>query len=110
MNILKKLESDNEKVLSLMKRRLPIDEEKIKFIIEGKNLTIELPEEVFLTEGLQVIKRGIAGDIFKYISITNVKFIENYKLADSESDKELEHDRSKKEVSAMEMSRSDEQK
>jgi hypothetical protein len=69
-----------------------------------------LPEEVFLTEGLQVIKRGIAGDIFKYVDIPNVKFIENYKLADSESYKELEHARSKKEVSAMEMSRSDEQK
>jgi peptidylprolyl isomerase len=110
VNILKKLESDNEKVLSLIKRRLPIDEEKIKFIIETKNLTIDLPEEVFLTEGLQVIKRGIAGDIFKYVDIPNVKFIENYKLADSESYKELEHARSKKEVSAMEMSRSDEQK
>ncbi len=60
-----------------------------------------------MTEGLQVIKRGIASDIFKYVGITNIKFIENYKLADSESNKELEHERSKKEVSTMEVSRSD---
>ncbi|MFZ0514136.1 MAG: peptidylprolyl isomerase, partial [Candidatus Nitrosopolaris sp.] len=107
VNIIKKLESDNEKVLSLMKRRLALDDEKIRFILEGTNLTIEFPEETFLTEGLQVIKRGIAGDIFKYVGITNVKFIENYKSADSESNKELEHDRSNKEVSAVEMSRSE---
>jgi peptidylprolyl isomerase len=107
VNIIKKLESDNEKVLSLMKRRLALDDEKIKFIVEGRNLTIEFPEEAFMTEGLQVIKRGIASDIFKYVGITNIKFIENYKLADSESNKELEHERSKKEVSTMEVSRSD---
>ena len=108
VNIIKKLENDNDKVLSLMKRRLALDDEKIQFIVEGRSLTIELPEEAFLIEGLQVIKRGIASDMFKHVGLTNVKFIENYKMADPESNKELdiEHD-AKHEVSAMEMSRSD---
>jgi peptidylprolyl isomerase len=108
VNIIKKLESDDDKVLSLMKRRLALDDEKIQFIVEGRSLTIELPEEAFLIEGLQVIKRAIASDMFKHVGLTNVKFIENYKMADPESNKELdiEHD-AKHEVSAMEMSRSD---
>ncbi|PWU79533.1 MAG: peptidylprolyl isomerase [Candidatus Nitrosopolaris wilkensis] len=110
VNIIKKLESDNDKVLSLMKRRLPLDDEKIKFILEGSNLTIQFPEETFLTEGLQVIKRGIASDIFKYVgSITNVKFVETYKATNStKSNEESEDDaRSSKEVGAMEVSRSE---
>jgi peptidylprolyl isomerase len=110
VSIIKKLESDNDKVLSLMKRRLPLDDEKIKFIIEGSDLTVQLPEETFLTEGLQVIKRGIASDIFKYVaSITNVKFLETYKTTNSTESKEVSEDdvRSNKEVGAMEVSRSE---
>ncbi len=110
VSIIKKLESDSDKVLSLMKRRLPLDDEKIKFIIEGSDLTVQLPEETFLTEGLQVIKRGIASDIFKYVaSITNVKFLETYKATNSTESKEVSEDdvRSNKEVGAMEVSRSE---
>jgi peptidylprolyl isomerase len=110
VNIIKKLESDNEKVLSLMKRRLPLDDEKVKFVIEGPDLTIEFPEESFLTEGLQVIKRGIASDIFKYVgTINSVKFIETYKAATSaaEPNKESQQDVSNKEVRPMEKSGSE---
>jgi peptidylprolyl isomerase len=110
VSIIKKLESDNDKVLSLMKRRMPLDDEKIKFIIEGSDLTVQLPEETFLTEGLQVIKRGIASDIFKYVaSITNVKFLETYKATNSTESKEVSGGdvRSNKEVGAMEVSRSE---
>jgi len=72
-------------------------------------LTIEFPEETFLTEGLQVIKRGIASDIFKYVGgINSVRFIENYKATNStELNKESEQDVSNKEVRPMEMSRSE---
>lgn len=110
VSIIKKLESDNDKVLSLMKRRLPLDDEKMKFIIEGSDLTVQFPEETFLIEGLQVIKRGIASDIFKYVaSITNVKFVETYKATNlTESRGESKNDvRSNKEVGAMEVSRSE---
>ncbi len=108
VNIIKKLENDNDKVLSLIKRRLALDDEKIQFIVEGRSLTVELAEEAFMIDGLQVIKRGIASDMFKHVGLTNVKFIENYKMSDSESNKELgiEHD-AKHELNAMEMSRND---
>jgi len=109
VNIIKKLESDSDKVLSLIKRRLQLDDEKIKFVLEEPNLTVELPEETFLTEGLQVIKRGIASDIFKFVaSINSVKFIENYKANNPEEpNKASEQDASNKEVRPMEMSRSE---
>ena len=79
MEIIKKLQESGEKVLSLIKRRIPLDDDKIKFFLDGSNLTVELPEESFLVEGLQVIKRGAANDIFKYVDgISNVKFVESY--------------------------------
>src|ERR671922_1739071 len=80
VNILRKLETDEDKIMSLIKRRLPIEEEKTKFKLAESTLEIELPEETFLFEGLQVIKRAIANDIFKFVSsVNNIKFIENYK-------------------------------
>jgi len=38
-----------------------------------------LPEESFLIDGLQVIKKAISGDLFKFIpSIESIKFLEIY--------------------------------
>jgi peptidylprolyl isomerase len=83
VEIIRKLQESGEKVLSLIKRRMPLDDDKIKFFLDGSNLTIELPEESFLVEGLQVIKRGAANDIFKYVErISNIKFVENYVAAE----------------------------
>jgi peptidylprolyl isomerase len=80
VDILKKLENDTDKIMSLIKRRLPIDEEKIRFKLEESFLEIELSEETFLSEGLQVIKRAVANDIFKFVTtLNNIKFIESYK-------------------------------
>ena len=38
-----------------------------------------MPEESFLIDGLQVIKKAISGDLFKFIpSIESIKFLEIY--------------------------------
>ena len=80
VSILKKLETDDDKIMSLIRRRLPIDKDKIKFKLVDSTLEIELPEETFLSEGLQIIKRAVANDIFKFVStVSNIKFIEGYK-------------------------------
>jgi peptidylprolyl isomerase len=80
VNIIKKLESDNDKVMSLIKRRLSIDDEKIKIDLLESILEIELPEETFMVEGLQIIKRAVANDIFKFVTgLNSIKFIENHK-------------------------------
>jgi peptidylprolyl isomerase len=79
VNIMKKLESDSEKVSALVRRRTDLEDSKIKINLAAPSLEIELPEESFLAEGLQVIKRAIANDVFKFVpSVKNVKFVESY--------------------------------
>jgi FKBP-type peptidyl-prolyl cis-trans isomerase 2 len=79
VNILKILKTDEEKTSSLVKRRLLADSDKISISFNKSELTIILPEESFLIDGLQVIKKAISGDLFKFIpSIESIKFLEIY--------------------------------
>src|SRR5829696_9030559 len=80
VDLVKKVESDDDKIRSLIKRRLPVDDEKIKINLKGFTLEIELPEETLLAEGLQIIKRAVANDVFKFVpSLKDIKFIESFK-------------------------------
>ena len=80
VDVVKKVESDDDKIRSLIKRRLPLDDEKIKINLKGFTLEIELPEETLLAEGLQIIKRAVANDVFKFVpSLKDIKFIESFK-------------------------------
>jgi peptidylprolyl isomerase len=97
LEITKKLDDDNEKVLSIIKRRLPIDDQKIKFNIEGSGVQIDLPEETFLVDGLQIIKSAISNDIFKFVPrVDNAKFVETYTLKSSVSKKQDDQDDQKR--------------
>ena len=79
LQVLKRLEQDNERITALIKRRIPIDESKLKITLNEGNLDIELPSENYMQEGLQVIKRAIVNDIFKHVtSVKKIKFIETY--------------------------------
>lgn len=80
INIVKSLDTDDEKITGLLKRRLLTDESKIKFKINVSELDISIPEEAFLVEGLQIIKRAITNDIFKFVNkLEKINFIESYK-------------------------------
>lgn len=79
VNVTKKLETDDDKVSALIKRRIPIEDDKIKFKLTGENLEVELPEETYMAEGLQIIKRAVANDVFKFVpAAKNLKFVESY--------------------------------
>ncbi|HVX01659.1 MAG TPA: FKBP-type peptidyl-prolyl cis-trans isomerase [Nitrososphaera sp.] len=79
VNVMKKLDADSDKITALIKRRIPLEDNKIKFNLSGANLDLELPEETYMAEGLQIIKRAVANDIFKFVpTIKNIKFIESY--------------------------------
>ena len=79
LQVLKRLEQDNERITALIKRRIPIDESKLKITLNEGNLDLELPSENYMQEGLQVIKRAIVNDVFKYVtSVKKIKFIETY--------------------------------
>ncbi|MDQ3718516.1 MAG: peptidylprolyl isomerase [Thermoproteota archaeon] len=80
VDVVKKVESDEDKIRSLIKRRLPVDDEKIKINLKGSTLETDLPEETLLADGLQIIKRAVANDVFKYVpSLKDIKFIESFK-------------------------------
>jgi peptidylprolyl isomerase len=86
VNILKMLTLDEEKIKSLIRRRLPIDSEKIKAEVNGQSLSITIPEDSTLIEGIQIIKKAIANDLFKYLPIfQNIKFVEEYVKAEKET-------------------------
>lgn len=85
VNVIKSLDTDNDKIMGLLKRRLPVDDSKLQFKLDGTDLDITMPEETFLAEGLQVIKRAIVNDIFKFISkLEKINFIEGYKNTKAE--------------------------
>jgi peptidylprolyl isomerase len=76
----KKLSACEEKIVALIHRRIPVvDTEKFKFTIQKKTLAIDMPEEAFYIEGVQIAKRGIAMDIQRYLAeLTEIKFVESF--------------------------------
>jgi peptidylprolyl isomerase len=91
VNITKKLESDNDKIAALIKRRIPIEDDKVKFNLAGESLEVNLPEETYMAEGLQIIKRAVANDIFKFVSaVKELKFVEGYSSPKPATEKPIE--------------------
>jgi peptidylprolyl isomerase len=90
----KKLATNEEKVTALIHRRIPIvDREKFKFTIQKETLAVDMPEEAFYIEGVQIAKRGIAMDIQKFLpELTVIKFVEAFK---SEAKPEVEKEKTK---------------
>jgi len=81
VTVQEKLRTRKQKTAALIHRRIPaVEENKFKFTTQGKTVNIEMPEEAFYLEGIQVAKRGIAMDIQKFFpKTTNVKFTETFK-------------------------------
>ncbi len=81
VTVQKKLEANEEKVAVLIHRRIPVVEAtKFKLTLEEKALTVEMPEETYYLEGVQVAKRGISTDVQKFFpDLSLVKFGEVFK-------------------------------
>lgn len=81
VRVQKKLKTRKEKIAALIHRRIPaVEESKFKFTVKVKTVSIEMPEEAFYLEGIQVAKRGTAMDIQKFLpKITTVKYVETFK-------------------------------
>src|ERR671911_2161047 len=79
VNVVKKIESNDDKIKYLIKRRLPIDDEKIKFEYKDDETVIELSEDISLLDGLQIIKKAVTADIFKFVAgLNKITFQEVY--------------------------------
>lgn len=89
VNILKSLESDEEKITAVLKRHMPVEDSKIVSKLNGDSLDVVIPEEIFGAEGLRIIKHFIQIDIFKFIStLEKINFIETYNNKKTEKAKE----------------------
>jgi len=93
----KKLETVNEKIAALIHRRIQaVAQDKFQFTVKPKAVSIEMPEEAFYLEGIQIAKRGIATDIHRFIKgTTPIIFAETFKAElkkteESKSEKEAE--------------------
>jgi peptidylprolyl isomerase len=77
------IETDEEKVRSLLHKRLPsVERDKFNVSMQNGKLQVEIPEEAFFLEGLQVAKQTITADIGKFFpKIETVAFLENFKKA-----------------------------
>ena len=77
--VIKVLEDDRERIVALIRRRLPIKEDRVNITVQDSTLEFTLPDEYYMQEGLQVVKRGIAYDILKYVkSVNRIRFVEVY--------------------------------
>jgi len=83
VTVQKKLETKQEKINALIHRRIPAVD-ITKFTLKmgkktSKTIEINVPEEAFYIEGLQLAKRGIATDIQKFFPETaTIKFVETF--------------------------------
>ncbi len=89
LNVLKSLDTDQDKIMGLLKRRFPIDESKLKFEIKGTQVDVTIPDEALMMEGLQIVKRAIANEVFKFVEkLDKVNFIEVYSKPKQEKPQE----------------------
>jgi peptidylprolyl isomerase len=81
VTVRKKLRTRKMKIAALIHRRIPaVEKAKFKINIKESAVNIEMPEEAFYLEGVQVAKRGIAMDIQRFIpKTTAVRFTETFK-------------------------------
>jgi len=80
VEVVSKVDTEEQKVRSLIKRRFPGEiGDKVEFQHKTDEVDVEVPEEAFMVEGLQVIKRGISNDIVHFLpDVKKVIFKEAY--------------------------------
>ncbi|MDA4117222.1 MAG: peptidylprolyl isomerase [Thaumarchaeota archaeon] len=75
----RKVEPGEDTLRSLIKRRFPGYGEKIDLTQNAGDVSLAIPEDAFLVEGLQIIKRGIANDFLHFVpEVKKITFSEVY--------------------------------
>jgi len=81
VTVQKTLKTVEEKISALIHRRIPaVEVEKFDFKVGTANVTLNMPDDAFYIEGIQLAKRGIALDIQRFLpELTTIKFVESFK-------------------------------
>ena len=91
INVLKELKSDEDKITGILKKNLPIEDEKIIFNKKDKILDIIIPQEIFRAENLPIIKHFIQMDLFKFVlGLEKITFTETYEKPDTKKETKQE--------------------
>ena len=89
VNVLKALETNEDKINGILKRHMPVEDSKISSKLTGNTLDVTIPEEIYGAEGLRVIKHFIQMDSFKFVpTLEKINFIETYSNKKAEKPKE----------------------
>ena len=80
VSVKQKLKTAEDKISALIHRRIPaVEGEKFAFKVGKANVTVNMPEDAFYLEGIQLAKRGISLDIQRFIpELITVKFVEAF--------------------------------
>lgn len=79
IEVTRKVEPGEDTIRSLIKRRFPGEGDKLAFVQSDGDVSVTIPDEAFLVEGLQFIKRGIANDVLHFVpEVKKVTFTEVY--------------------------------
>jgi len=81
LTIERQVETDQDKVRNLIHREISsVDQQKFGIKTEDGSLIVEVPEEAFFLEGLQVVKRTLTAEIEKFLpKYATVIFVETFK-------------------------------
>jgi peptidylprolyl isomerase len=81
LTIERQVETDEDKVRNLIHREISsVDQQKFGIKIEDGGLKVEVPEEAFFLEGLQVVKRTLTAEVEKFLpKYATVIFVETFK-------------------------------
>ncbi len=103
VNIIKSLDTDEEKIFGILKRHIPTDDSKLVFKKIGNSVDIIIPEEIFRSDGLQVMKHFIQMDIFKFVpKLEKLNYIETHENKQNQNPKEQIKSENKKEEKPVE--------
>jgi len=103
VNVVKSLETDDDKIFGILKRHIPVEDSKLVFKKSGNSVDITIPEEIFRADGLQVMKHFIQTDLFKFIqNLEKVNYIETHLNKQKEKPKEQTKTETKKEEKPVE--------
>ena len=91
VNVIKSLDTPNDKVDSILKNKLFVDDAKIVFDLKDKEANITIPEEIFRADGLQITKHFIQLDVFKFVPT-----LEKMSFTETHINKHLQEKQSKK--------------
>ena len=79
IKVKKLLDTDDEKIVNLIKRNMNINDDEMDFVNEGDAISITIPKSWMRKQDLHTIKHLIQADIFKFLPHLNkISFIDKY--------------------------------